>query len=163
MMLLRAGLLAATALLGACATPPPIDATGVDGRLDPSTAVAGFPGNRGVAVVWAGVIVSAQNLASATRMEVLGYPLDGAQRPRSRRTSHGRFMVMVEGYLETATYRPGRRVTVRGTVVDVLDARVGEAPYRYPVVAAQRLHLWPDDPGAYPPRVHFGLGVVIGN
>ena len=162
-MTLRALMPAVVALmLGACATPP-IDATGADAALRPAEAVAAFPGSRGSVVVWGGVIVSSENLPAVTRLEVLGYPLNSGQRPRIDRGQLGRFLVAVDGYLETATYRAGRQLTVRGMVADVVDGRVGEAAYRFPVLRAQRLYLWPPERAAYPPRVHFGVGVVIGN
>jgi len=162
-MTLRPLLLAASALmLGACATPP-IDSAGADPALRPAEAVAAFPGSRGSAVVWGGVIVSSENLPAMTRLEVLGYPLSSGLRPRMDRRPLGRFLVVVDGYLETATYRAGRRITVRGMVVEVVDGRVGEAAYRFPVLRAQRLYLWPPEGAMYAPRVHFGVGVVIGN
>jgi outer membrane lipoprotein len=52
-------------------------------------------------------------------------------------------------------YARGRRLTVLGTVAGLEERRVGELPFAYPVISAERIKLWPVDTpwvgGEYPP------------
>ena len=53
----------------------------------------------------------------------------------------------------------GREITVLGKLQGVEEGKIGDAPYSFPVLKADSVHLWPvgDDS-----RVHFGVGVGIG-
>lgn len=149
--------------LTACATGPRYDLTGVDRGLEPARAVAEMEQRRGQPVVWGGTIIRTHNLEDRTRIEVLAYPLDADQRPRSGRSPQGRFLIDYPGYLESADYASGRLLTVRGQLEQTHEGRVGDARYRYPVVEAERLHLWEREPErARQPRVSFGVGVMLG-
>jgi outer membrane lipoprotein len=127
--------------------------------------VAASPGvYRDSRVIWGGMIVATRNLTEFTELEVLGYPLEGSQRPATNRSPHGRFLVRKPGYLEEVDYAQGRHVTVTGTLGENVDGHVGEAPYVYPVVQATELHLWPEAhrAPAGQPRFHIGVGVIFG-
>lgn len=157
--ILIAGLLAAT--LGGCATP--FDVGKADRNLTPREAAQtpAIAHNREVA--WGGTIVNGKNLANNTQLEVVAYPLDSSNRPKQGADPLGRFLVIHPGYLETADYAPGRQISVVGTVTETRTGKVGEAPYVYPVVTANRLHLWPVETQTQSnePRFHFGIGVGI--
>ncbi|MGH8545442.1 MAG: Slp family lipoprotein, partial [Gammaproteobacteria bacterium] len=43
-----------------------------------------------------------------------------------------------------AVYRAGRQVTVYGVLKPPVNRTIGERPYTYPMVRAQKLYLWPD-------------------
>lgn len=148
--------------LAACASGPRYDVSGVDRELMPAQAVAEIEARQGERVVWGGTIISARNLEDRTRLEVLAYPLDGQQRPRTGRSAQGRFLVDYPGYLETADYGRGRLLTVTGELREVQTGRVGEAEYRYPRIAAEDLYLWPRGAEPQPPRVSFGVGIMLG-
>ena len=151
-------------LLGACATGPRYPTTGVDVGLQ-ATEVATRPGSfSGTRVIWGGVIVATRNLDRHTEIEVLAYPLDNRQRPRTDRAPQGRFLLQETGYLEAVSHAPGRLITVTGTLVDKVQGRVGEAPYTYPLLEAQALHLWPLETGreSSDTRFHIGVGVIFG-
>ena len=152
----------AAALIAGCASAPPFPAAGVDAALTPKAAVQAPQSALGRTVVWGGTIVRSRNLAHSTRLEVLAYPLDGGQRPESDKPAEGRFLVDKPGYLETVDYAPGRRVTVHGTVRGVHRGAVGRMPYRFPVVVADGLHLWPQGAPGSGSRIHFGVGVGVG-
>lgn len=152
----------AVLLLASCATSPDFDTRGVDLSLQPQE-VADRPLPAGTEVLWGGTIVQGSNLAEGTRLELIGYPLDDQQRPDSGRAPVGRFLVQRDGYLELADYRPGRQLTVRGELARVVEGKVGQAPYRYPVVNAERLHLWSTPRESVGPRFHFGVGVIFSN
>ncbi|MGF1642510.1 MAG: Slp family lipoprotein [Thiotrichales bacterium] len=156
-------LLGVLSTLGACASGPRFAVTEAGRAITPDTLIAAPVS--GQAVVWGGMIVNATNLRDSTRLEVLGYPLDSAQRPDTGRTAQARFLVDKAGYLETTDYGNGRLITVSGVTREVVKGKIGEADYSYPRVEAEQVHLWPK-PGSYGDvgsRVHFGIGVMIGN
>lgn len=161
-MSLRGLALAALALLGGCTTTPPIDAANV--RLDwtPIDA-AQAPRSAGQDVLWGGMIVEVQNLRDASEIEVLAYPLDSRQRPMLKQPTMGRFIAVLPGYVERFDYPEGRFVTLRGTVSGTREAMIDERPYLYPVVAAQAVHLWPENFQNSGPRFSIGVGVGVGH
>ncbi len=155
LLLIAAGLLAT-----GCATP--FDIGTADRRTTPQEAVADFAAVRNRTVAWGGVIMAAKNLKQNTQFEVLGYPLDSDNRPDRNARPLGRFLIVHPGYFETGDYAPGRRVTVVGKVTETRTGTIGEALYTYPVVAAERLHLWPREyRERREPNFHIGIGVGI--
>jgi outer membrane lipoprotein len=151
-------------LLAACASGPGISTEGVNETVTPIQATAELESLRGDEVLWGGMIVNSTNLDDATRLEVLAYPLDGAQRPRTSAEPNGRFLAIEPGYLETVDYRQGRLVTVRGTLKETRAGQIGEADYNYPVVQADRLYLWPEEDaerrGSWG-GVNLGIGIGV--
>ncbi len=112
-------------------------------------------------VIWGGVIVSATNLADRTQLEVLAYPLDGQQRPLTRRKSLGRFLLQSPDYLETEDYTPGRAVTAIGNLQGLVKGEVGQATYHFPTLTISDVHLWRIDNSLVAPRFIFGIGVNV--
>jgi len=154
-----------TALLAGCASQQPrFDTSKLNVTLTPQQAAADSAAG-GQRVLWGGTVINASNLADATQLEVLAYPLDEDQRPMTDRNPLGRFLVVKEGYLETADYGPGRLVTVAGTIDGTNEGKVGQARYTYPVVRAEDLQLWSREPryrGSVQPRFGVGIGIGIG-
>lgn len=149
-------------LLAACATTPPIDLAGAETGLTPGEAAANIERVQGRRVAWGGVIVLTRNLKDATEIEVLSYPLDDSGRPKIEGQAGRRFLVVHKGYLESADYHNGRRLTAVGSVSGTRDGLVGEAPYVYPVLQAERLHLWPvEQRGRRDPNIRFGVGIGV--
>ncbi|MHB8454929.1 MAG: Slp family lipoprotein [Acidiferrobacterales bacterium] len=147
-----------------CATRPAFDLGGVDATLTPTTAAADIDAARAHQVEWGGVIISARNLRDHTEIEVLAYPLDRSARPELGKTALGRFMLTRPGYLETVDYSPGRLITAVGPVTGIHDGTVGKSPYRFAVMAATELHLWPKwTPRNNEPRITFGFGLSYSN
>ncbi len=147
-------------LLSSCATP--YDIGQADPRVTPQEAAKDVKGMLNHTVAWGGAIAAAKNLKDKTELEVVAYPLDSTHRPNPEAQPTGRFIVIQGGYLETADYAPGRLITVVGTVSETRQGTVGEAAYVYPIVAADKLQLWPKPTSeAREPRFHFGVGVGI--
>jgi outer membrane lipoprotein len=148
--------------LSACATAP-FDLAGADMELTPSDVLKDSDNLRGRRVVWGGKIVNTRNLNNATEIEVLGYPLTSAARVDFEEPALRRFLLVENGYLESTDYRRGRYVSAVGTLDGLRNGKVDEAPYVYPVLRAERLHLWPVDELAQRPRFgfNFGIGVII--
>ena len=161
---LPAALVGVLGLVG-CATGPQFDTQDTLSMLTPSRVAMSDEGAAGEQVVWGGMIVNTRNLEEATQLEILAYPLDRRQRPRTERTPQGRFMVRVPGYLESVDYSPGRLLTVTGTLERTVTGQVGETPYRYPVLGAEDHYLWPreDEPATTRPRFNIGIGVILSN
>lgn len=160
-------LLALSLALGACASAPFKGASleGADRNVTPAQVLSNPQAQQGKRVVWGGQIISSQNLAGMTELTILAYPLDArTTQPETGKASLGRFIIQQNGYLETADYAPGRQVSVVGSISGVRQASIGEASYRYPVVQAQQLHLWPrETESSYRGSpFHFGVGVGIG-
>ncbi|MEX0607100.1 MAG: Slp family lipoprotein [Halofilum sp. (in: g-proteobacteria)] len=150
-------------LLAAGCASGPLKTEGVARDLDPGEGAS--PEHVGATVLWGGVVVNSENLADRTRLEIVGYPLDEhSQRPLTEAEPQGRFLAYRDGYLETAEYGRGRRVTVRGEVTGSEEGRIGEARYTYPAVAVEQLELWQEPrERSSRPRFHFGIGVILGN
>lgn len=150
-------------MLGGCATGPRYETRQVELGLVPLQVAANPQPYLGHRVLWGGPIVVTRNLPDYTEIEVLGYPLDRAQRPLTRREPQGRFLLRQAGYLEEIDYARGRLVTVTGVLAPAATGRIGEAPYTYPVVLAEELHLWPPAQRELAePRFHIGIGVIFG-
>ncbi len=150
------------AVLGGCAVSPFAPSIVQDRglRVAPA-AVVTRPGSYvGRPVLWGGRILASQNLSASTELTVLAYPLDSVGEPRLDRPALGRFVIREAGYLETVDFAPNRLVSVYGGIAGVRSGQVGEKPYLYPVVQAQKLYLWP--PGHPRPAVQFGIGIGIG-
>lgn len=155
----------AVLLLAACASGPGISTDDVNETVTATQARAEFESVRGDKVLWGGVIVNSANLEDSTRLEVLAYPLDSAQRPDTSAQPLSRFMAIERGYLETATYRQGRLLTVKGALTEKREGAIGDARYIYPTVRASQLYLWPEENegegGGSGINFGFGIGVLF--
>lgn len=156
----RCSLLLCLAVMG-CATGPKFSAEGVDAAITPQYAAANIDATRERHVIWGGLILTSANLKDRSQIEVLSYPLDSDQRPNVGVQPGGRFLIVQDGYLETADYFPGRVISVRGTVKTTQTGQVGEVSYTYPVVQPQEIYLWRRDGSRVEPSVHFGVGISI--
>ena len=152
--------IASTLLAGGCATP--YDIGSADPRVTPREAAQNVPGMLNHNVAWGGMIAATKNLKDKTELEVVGYPLDSANRPDYDAAPTGRFLAIQPGYLEAADYAPGRLITVVGIVTETRIGTVDEAKYVYPVVSANKVQLWPRSSGGRnEPSIHFGIGIGI--
>lgn len=150
-------------LVAGCATKPRFDTANTALSVTPRQAVTEMARLEGTRVLWGGAIVAAVNREDTTQLEILAYPLNDRQRPEPKAKAQRRFLAVKAGYLETADYAQGRWVTLTGPLTGTRDGRVGDAPYTYPVVAIEDIHLWPETKRGTEPRFHFGIGVIFGN
>ena len=72
---------------------------------------------------------------------------------------------MSAGFLEPREYASGRLVEVRGRLNGFTDGKVGDSPYRYPVVGSESIRLWgrSGDGGYSGPRISPSIGVGVGS
>ncbi|RJQ49649.1 MAG: hypothetical protein C4538_01780 [Nitrospiraceae bacterium] len=111
---------------------------------------------KGRVFILGGTIVTSVNTNEGTYIEVVEKPLDYRGRPEYTDDSRGRFIVLYEGYLETATFSQGREVTVAGEVMGTKAQPLGEVNYSYLFLKSRGLYLL--KPG-YDLPVHFGIGI----
>lgn len=132
--------------LGGCATGGSgSDCTPQVGSPDLTPArVAASGANAGRLQRWGGTLAATRNLSERTELEIVSYPLNRCGKPRLDAEPTGRFLAESRGFLEPMDYRPGRQVTATGLIAEVQPGRVGEAPYRFPVLKDSKIRLWPD-------------------
>jgi outer membrane lipoprotein len=107
---------------------------------------------KGKMVLLGGTIVQAVPKPNQTEIEVVQKQLSLAGEPYLTDRSEGRFLIVVDRFLDPAIYRSGRDITVAGEVQDSVLRRLGEIDYRYPVVSGLEIYLWrePSYPRSYP-------------
>lgn len=125
--------------------------------------VSGDDDATGGVVLWGGVILSSENLETGTQIEVLSYPLDHLQRPDSRRTATGRFLVVHPDYLETLDYAPGRLLTLTGTLAGMETGKIGSADHQFVKLVPDQVYLWSRSGEDHSPPITFGIGISISN
>lgn len=150
-----------TILLAACATYPEFDTRQADLSLTPININNKQTFPAGKKIIWGGVILETRNLKESTRIEVLAYPLDQHYMPQQDQTPLGRFMISQPGYLEATSYSQGRLVTVVGKLDKQITGKIGETEYNYPLIFAEKLHLWSKDGNGISTRFHFGIGIGL--
>src|SRR5258705_529821 len=108
--------------------------------------------HRGERVVLGGEILATTPKVGQTEIEVLSRPLGGSDAPKRTDRSDGRFLAVTPDFLDPAIYSAGRRLTVLGTVVGGEERKLGELPYRYPLIRVEHMYLWAQDVllGGYP-------------
>lgn len=159
---IRLFLMLLVSLLTACATGPQFDGAHFQQSITPEDAVLNIETYRNSDVMWGGLLVSNVALQQGSQLEVLAYPLNAKQMPDTTRSSLGRFVLLVDRFLEPVDYSDGRIVTITGKLIDTRDGVIGAATYEFPIVDAEEMYLWPKNAGATQPRVHFGFGYYSG-
>lgn len=144
------------ALLGGCATPsPPGDVENISVSMYQSGKV-----EVGAPVRWGGTIAKINNLHDKTVLEIVSRPLLRSGRPRHNDQSDGRFLAELAEFLDPEIIKPGRDISVIGTVERLHNGKVGESDYRYPVLSVFKYQFWKKeseiDPGyGYPHYFYY--------
>ena len=148
-------------LVGGCATafPESVMRT-VDTRITADQVVSQSAALKGTRVIVGGEVLGIQPRPGVTEIELLLRRLRGDDSPERIDSSPGRALLHTPEFLDPAVYAPGRRITVVGEVVGEEERKIGEVPYRYPVIKVERIRLWPKDvlvgPAYYPYPWGFG-------
>lgn len=142
-LLNRLGLLiAATAsllLVAGCASiPAPLAGEFPDFQPDQATERS-----VGARVRWGGHIVATRPEADRTCIEILARDLDRDLRPIGGDHQYGRFLACRDGFQDPAIFTDRRAVTVVGRLTDFEQGQIGDFPYRFPLLEAETLYLWP--------------------
>lgn len=100
----------------------------------------------GAEVRWGGVVLETEPTSDETCLEIMAANLDRSFRPVPSDHTRGRFLACRDGFLDPAIFREGREVTVVGYLNERMPGRIGEFEYRYPVLDARVVYLWPERP-----------------
>ncbi|MGA7295894.1 MAG: Slp family lipoprotein [Rhodanobacteraceae bacterium] len=149
-------------VLAGCAADPVYPPTWSTSTATPRQVAAAPEKATDARVIWGGKIISVENKADHTEVQVLAYPLDRNQIPRADDTGNGRFIALLPGFVEPLDYPADGWVTMQGHIEGMRSDRVGQAPYVFPLLKVRAAHLW--SPQEMQPRsnVHVSLGVGIG-
>ena len=94
-------------------------------------------------VVWGGEIIQTENQKDGTTLiEVFQRPLSSRGEPKETVASEGRFLALVDKYLDPYLFRRGKKITVAGEIRGEKIRPLGEMDYRYPLLLAKEMHLW---------------------
>jgi len=98
---------------------------------------------RGKTVLWGGKIIQTTNQKDGTILiEVFQRPLGCRGEPKETVASEGRFLILIEKYLDPYLFRKGRKITVAGEIQGEKIKPIGEMDYRYPLVLSKQIYLW---------------------
>lgn len=100
----------------------------------------------GSEVRWGGIITRVENRPEQTWVELVSRPLGRNGEPDNTNSSDGRFIASFSGFVDPLVYATGQRLTVHGTIEGETSRDIGDYRYRFPVVAVDTAHLWPDEP-----------------
>jgi outer membrane lipoprotein len=99
---------------------------------------------RGRLVLLGGEVLSAKQLKTGTKIEVLQLPLNFLDEPSGdRTTSQGRFLAVKQGFLDPLTLPTGTKVTIVGEVTGGSTQPLDEMEYTYPMLEIRHLKIWP--------------------
>lgn len=154
--------------LGGCATvPDAIQGERYTQTFFPDQAIEE---SIGAPVRWGGTIVDTRPESDRTCVEVLARELDSNAHPERSDEDLGRFIACSPEFLDPEIYTSGRAVTAVGTLTEFQTGLIGEFSYRYPVVSADAIYLWPEREehrysGVYPAGFYlpyYGWGYPYG-
>lgn len=129
--------------LGGCASNLPKEITSaIETSPSLSEARQDFEQTKGQLVRWGGSIAAIENKNDETWLEVVSQSLSSQGKPQKSDKTEGRFIVKIDQFLEPEIYRKGRLITVYGAIVEEHDGKIGEQPYRFTVVKAEKAYLW---------------------
>ncbi|HOV58595.1 MAG TPA: Slp family lipoprotein [Rhodanobacteraceae bacterium] len=162
-LLRRFACLVVVALAG-CAAVPAVRTAQPATAVTPAEVAAAPERHAGATVVWGGRILKVSNLAQATEVTLLAFPLDRRQQPRSGASSVGRFIALLPGYVERYDYPEGRFLTVGGTLTGTRPQAIDGHEVLLPLLQVEDVRRWPADYERQRPQwqVGIGLGVRIG-
>jgi outer membrane lipoprotein len=132
--------LVSSLLLAACVSVP-VQFQGEFSVLTPRTARAQ---DAGTEIRWGGMILETQPDEQQTCFEILSRPLQKSMRPDDSDQTLGRFIGCKDGFHDPAVFARGREVTMTGTIERIDIRKVGDFDYRYPVVRAGFVTMWPE-------------------
>jgi outer membrane lipoprotein len=163
------GLLLLAVLAAGCATAFPDEVMRTVNTGITADELRALPeAHKGARVIVGGEILATQAREGRTEIELLARRLRDDDSPERSDRSPGRLLLRAKDFLDPAVYAQGRRITVIGEVTGVEERKIGEVAYRYPVIAVERIRLWPRDVvlapayGAYPWPYYWPYGPYYG-
>ena len=106
-------------------------------------------------VRWGGIILDTENKQDSSSLTIVAFPLNDDGEPQVSDQSTGRFIALVDEFLEPLVFSREREITVIGKLLKTQTLDVGEYAYEYPVIQVEHYYVWPvkEDPVYvnYPP------------
>ncbi len=106
-------------------------------------------------VRWGGVILDTENKPDNSSLTIVAFPLNDDGEPQVSDHSSGRFIAIVDEFLEPLVFSREREITVIGKLLETQTLDVGEFAYDYPMIEVEHYYIWPvkEDPvyDDYPP------------
>jgi Starvation-inducible outer membrane lipoprotein len=82
--------------------------------------------------------------------------------PKASNASKGRFLILVDKYLDPNLYQKRKRITVAGEILGEQIKPLGEMDYRYPLISSKQIHLWEEQSyGRFPFSIFLSVGGVF--
>ncbi|OSN05157.1 hypothetical protein AU510_10080 [Lonsdalea britannica] len=135
-------LLLSLGALSACVTvPESLQGTSATPQMDLVRVMSAPAVYVGQEARLGGKVVAVSNEANRTRLEISSMPLDEGAKPILGAPSEGRFVAYVNGFLEPTDYT-NQLVTVVGPITGSESGKIGNRPYRFVVVQADRYKRW---------------------
>ena len=147
-------LLVLSCLLSACSVMSEATRRESEPDADFPNILANIEQYQGKTVILGGYILSIQNQATESVVEVLQSPLTFGDEPRRRDMSQGRFILRHGGFLDPEVFRKGRRLTVAGEVLGSTQKKVDERPHTYLELKSREMYLWSTSTHYYGPYWH---------
>ena len=94
-------------------------------------------------VRWGGVILNIENKNNASWLTIVAFSLSDRGEPQISDQSPGRFIAVVDDFLEPLLYKRDRNITVIGQLLRTETLKIDEFAYNYPVVQVDHYYLWP--------------------
>ncbi len=138
-------LLSATALLiSGCATSSRYPNTLRGSYASLSAREASLSDYRSYQVRWGGRIVRIELKDNRTCFEMIEARLNADGRPDWRDESGGRYIACRTGFYDPTVFRVNRDLTITGTLASYEVRRISGHDYRFPLIEANVIHLWPE-------------------
>ena len=140
------GRLAVIVLVSACSShiPPEIKQPleGSPGVAQVRQQVDSYLSQR---VRWGGAILHTENKQNTSELSIIAFPLSENGEPLNSDQSTGRFIAIIDEFVEPLVYSSERKITVTGQVLRAEILKVGEFLYEYPVIQVDHYYLWPHE------------------
>lgn len=98
---------------------------------------------KGQMIIASGIIIEAKNTKEGTLLQVLQRPAGLRGQPKDVDETGGRFLALVNRYLDVYVYAKGREVTIAGEVRGKRVLPLYETEYTYPLIHVKEIYLWP--------------------
>jgi outer membrane lipoprotein len=150
-----------SACSGAKVIPPEL-AEQIDKSASFSDILASPQSYQGRTILLGGEVLASKRMQDGVELEMLQLPVrDDDDPPVDRRSeSQGRFIAFDRGGGDPASFPPGTRLTLVGTVSGEDTRRLDESTYRYPTVDVKHMYVWSED--SYRDRSRNSVGLFGG-
>lgn len=104
---------------------------------------------------WGGDVVSVENKADYTLIEIVDRPLSRYGTPSASNESSGRFYARSKQFIDPENITNRHSITVSGILVDYIQGMIGEYEYLYPVVEINEYKIFSQSTQNYPRSYYY--------